>query len=437
MDPLLTGSLGIAGLLVLIISGMPVGAALFTIGAVGLSAMYGPAKALLILQKLPFEVGSNYSLVVVPMFILMGLVAARAGLMKDLFDAAQIWLARFRGSLFISTISASAGFAAVSGSTVVNATVFTRIAYPEMVRLGYRRGTAAGVIAASGTLAAFIPPSIVFVLYALLTQQSVGKLLLAGIIPGLLTAFAYVICVMVLVRVRPDWAPRTVTRTGWNAKFRSLKPIWSILLLSFIILGGIYSGAVPPSAAGSVGAVGAVVITFAMGRLDVAGLWQALKQTVEISAVLFVIVIGGLTFSRFLVFSGFVGEAIRLITDLGLGFAGFMILVVVLFIVLGMFLDALAIMVIAASILVPVVGKMGMDPIWFAVIVVKLIEVGVITPPVGINLFAVMSAIGDKLRLTELYAGVIPFILVEIVVLALLISFPLLATWLPSTMGLG
>ena len=436
MDPLLIGALAIAALLFLIVTGMPVGAALFSVGAAGLALMFGPSKALLLLQKLPFEVGSNYTLVVVPMFILMGLVAARAGLMKDLFDAAHIWLARFRGSLYISTVTASAGFAAVSGSTVVNATVFTRIAYPEMVRLGYHRGTAAGVIAASGTLAAFIPPSVVFVIYALLTQQSVGKLLLAGVIPGLITAAAYVLCVMVLVRVRPDMAPQTTERTSWGEKFRALKPVWSILLLSFIIVGGIYTGAVPPSAAGSVGAAGAIVITVLMGRLGLADLWDCLKQTVQISAILFVIVIGGLTFSRFLVFSGFVRDSIELIANLGLGFGGFMVLVVILFIFLGMFLDALAIMVIAASILVPVVSDMGMDPIWFAVIVVKLIEVGVITPPVGINLFAVMSAIGDKFRLTELYVGVLPFIAAEIVILILLISFPILATWLPSTMGL-
>lgn len=434
MDPLLIGTLAIAALLFLIATGMPVGAALFTVGAVGLALMFSPPKALVMLQKLAFEVGSNYTLVVVPMFILMGLVAARAGLMKDLFDAAHIWLARLRGSLYISTVAASAGFAAVSGSTVVNATVFTRIAYPEMVRLGYHRGTAAGVIAASGTLAAFIPPSVVFVIYALLTQQSVGQLLLAGVIPGLITAVAYVICVMVLVRVRPGMAPQSTGQASWGQRFHALRPVWSIMLLSFIIIGGIYSGAVPPSAAGSVGATGAIVITALMGRLSLADLWDCLKQTVQISAILFVIVIGGLTFSRFLVFSGFVRDSIELIANIGLGFGGFMVLVVVLFIVLGMFLDALAIMVIAASILVPVVNEMGMDPIWFAVIVVKLIEVGVITPPVGINLFAVMSAIDDKLKLTQLYVGILPFIAVEIVVLIILIAFPKLATWLPSTM---
>lgn len=435
MDPLTLGLIAIAALIALILTGMPVGAALFTTGASGLVWLFGFDKAAVILFGMPFELGSSYTLVVVPMFILMGLVASEAGLMKDMFDAANKWLARLRGSLLISTVASSAGFAAVSGSTIVNAAVFTRIAYPEMTRLGYDRGLAGGVIAASGTLAAFIPPSITFVLYALLTQQSVGQLLLAGVIPGLLTAAAYIIGIMVIVRVRVDWAPVQTETYSWAEKFRALKSIWAILLLSFIVVGGIYTGTFPPSAAGSVGAVGAIMIVLVMRRLSLAGIWKCVRQTVKISSVLAVVVFGGLTFSRFLLFSGFVREAINFITEMELGTGGFLFAMVVLFLILGMFLDSLAILVMSASILVPVASKLGFDPIWFAVIVVKLMEIGVITPPVGINLFTVVSASDGDLKLTTLYKGIFPLFLIELVVLFLLIQLPILSTWLPNAMN--
>jgi tripartite ATP-independent transporter DctM subunit len=435
MDPLTIGILGIVVLILLILTGMPVGAALFSAGAGGLALLFGPQKAAVILFGMPFEIASNYSLVVVPMFILMGLVAADAGLMRDMFDAAHRWLAGLRGSLLISTVASSAGFAAVSGSTIVNSAVFTRIAYPEMTRLGYDKGLAGGVIAASGTLAAFIPPSITFVLYALLTQQSIGKMLLAGIVPGILTAVAYVVAILLIARLKPSWIPQHTQSFTWGEKLRSLRPVWAVLLLSFIVVGGIYTGTVPPSAAGSVGAIGAIVIVLAMRRLSLHGVWLAVRRTVQISAVLAIIVIGGLTFSRFLVFSGFVRGAINAITDMGLGEAGFLAALVVLFLILGMFLDSLAILVMAAAILYPVAAKMGFDQIWFAVIVVKLMEIGVITPPVGINLFAVVSASDNDLKLTTLYRGIAPLLLAELVVLLILINFPILSTWIPSAMA--
>lgn len=434
MDPLMIGGLGIAALVLLIFTGMPIGAALFLSGAGGLAFLFGIQKAVVILFGMPFEIGSTYSLVVVPMFIMMGLVASNAGLMRDMFDAAHKWLAGLRGSLLVSTVASSAAFAAVSGSTIVNAAVFTRIAFPEMTRLGYDKGLSGGVIAASGTLAAFIPPSITFVLYALLTQQSVGQLLLAGVIPGVITAFAYVIGIMVIIRIKPDWAPKVTKRYSWREKFGSLKTIWAVLLLSFIIIAGIYSGTVPPSAAGSVGAVGAIVIVLFMRRLSVSGVWEAIRETVKISAVLAVIVFGGLTFSRFLVFSGFVREAISILSEMGLSEGAFLFAMVVLFLLLGMFLDSLAILIMAASILYPVASKMGFDPIWFAVIVVKLMEIGVITPPVGINLFTVVGASDGQLKLTTLYRGIFPLFVIEMVVLFVLIKFPILSTWLPSAM---
>lgn len=432
MDPLLIGTLAILALIALILIGMSIGAALFSVGAVGLSLKFGISKAAVILFGMPFDLGSNYALVIVPMFILMGLVASDANLMRDMFEAAHKWLSNLRGSLLISTVASSAAFAAVSGSTIVNAAVFTKVALPEMTRLGYDRGLAGGVIAASGTLAAFIPPSITFVIYALLTQQSVGKLLLAGLVPGVLTALAYIIAILVVCRIRPDWVPHDPVRYSWKDRLSSLKSIWAILLLSAVVIIGIFTGAFPPSAAGSVGAVCAIIIVLVMGRLDSKGVWKAVHQTVRLTAMLGLIVIGGLTFSRFLIFSGFVRDAIETISGLGLGNGGFLFAIVILFLILGMFLDSLAILVVAATILFPVADRMGFDPIWFAVIVVKLMEIGVITPPVGINLFTVVGASDGALRLSQLYRGITPMFMAELLVLLLLIQFPIFCTWLPS-----
>ncbi len=428
------GIIGIIGVICLSAVGIPIGISLGTMGLLGLYIVAGPTMALVTLKTLPYSLASSYTLVVIPMFILMGLVTSAAGLMTDLYDALNRWLTRFRGSLLLVTTGASAAFGAVSGSTIVNATVFTRIAFPEMVRLGYKPGVGAAAIASAGTLASLIPPSINFVIFAILTEQSIGKLLLAGLFPGILTTLVYMIGIMVCVRLFKDWAPHPSGGYTWKEKFASLRHVWPVLVLSVIIIGGIYSGITPPSAAGGVGAVGAIIIVAIQRRLTFAILWNSLKQTVQITSVLYVIVVGGLIFSRFLTVSGAVESVVDWMNQAGMGKYQFLMMVIAIFLILGMFMDTMSILVITTPLLYPIVDALGINAIWYAVIIVKLMEIAVVSPPVGLNLFAVLAATDQKVTIGELYKGVLPFIIFDLITIGLLFLFPAIAIWLPENM---
>jgi tripartite ATP-independent transporter DctM subunit len=432
--PIYQGLLGILSVLGLSAVGIPVGVSLATVGLLGLYIVAGPAMALVTLKTMPFTLGSSYTLVVVPMFILMGLVTSAAGIMTDLYNSLNRWLARFRGSLLLVTTGASAAFGAVSGSTIVNATVFTRIAFPEMVRLGYKPGVGAAAIACAGTLASLIPPSLNFVIFAILTEQSIGKLLLAGLFPGILTTLIYMLGIIVCVRLFKDWAPVSTERYTWKEKISSLRHIWPVLVLSAVVIGGIYSGITPPSAAGGVGAVGAIVIVAIQRRLTFDILWNSLKQTVQITSVLYVIVVGGLLFSRFLTVSGVVESIVDWMNQAGLGKYQFLLMVIGIFLVLGMFMDTMSILVITTPLLYPIVDALGIHAIWYAVLIVKLMEIAVVSPPVGINLFAVLAATDEKITIGDLYKGVLPFIIFDLITIGLLFLFPAIATWLPEKM---
>ncbi len=414
--------------------GIPIGISLATIGLLGLYSVGGPTIALVTLKTLPYSIGTSYSLVVVPMFILMGLVASSAGIMTDLYNSLNKWLSRLKGGLLMVTTAASAAFGAVSGSTIVNATVFTRIAFPEMIRLKYKPGVGAAAIAAAGTLASLIPPSLQFVIFAILTEQSIGKLLLAGLIPGILTTAVYMVGIGICVRIFKDWAPLQSRRYSWKEKFGSLKSLWPVMLLSFLVIGGIYSGITPPSAAGGVGAIGAIVIVSLQRRLSPGMLWTSLKETVEISAVLAIIVFGGLLFSRYLTFSGFIESIVDFITESGMGPYQFLGLVIVLFLILGMFMDTMSILVITTPMLFPIVTTMGINPIWYAVVIVKLLEIAVVSPPVGLNLFAVLAATDQEISIGDMYKAILPFIIFDLFTIGLLFLFPAIATWLPENM---
>jgi tripartite ATP-independent transporter DctM subunit len=434
MDPILTGIAAMICLLALSALGVPVGIALGTVALTGLWLAAGPAMALISLKTLPYALGTSYTLVVVPMFILMGLVASSAGIVTDLYDSIHRWLSRLRGSMLMVTTVASAAFGAVSGSTVVNATVFTRIALPEMVRLGYKPSVAAAAIGASGTLAALIPPSITFVIYAVITEQSIGQLLLAGLLPGILTTVVYLVGIAVCVRLFKDWAPVPAERFSWKEKFAGMHRLWPLLALSTIVVGGIYTGWTPPSAAGGVGAIGAILIVMLQRRLPLPTLWKCLKQTIEISAVLFVIVVGGMLFSRFLTVAGFVSTLVELFHQIGFGKYMFLLMVVLLFLFLGMFMDTISILVVAVPFLDPIVESLGINPILYAVIIVKLLEIAAVSPPVGINLFAVLAASDEPIPTGELYRSVFPFIVFDLITILLLIIFPVISIWLPESM---
>ena len=434
MDPITVGYISVIALFVFLAMGIPVAVAMGSVGIIGMYLAVGDLFIIGQLRSLPFATVNEYGLAVLPMFVLMGVLAEASGITTEVFKTADLWLRRLRGGLYQAVIIGSAVFAAISGSTTVNAVVFTRIAFPEMVRFGYSRSLSIGAIAGAGSFAAMIPPSITMVIYAIMTEQSVGQLLIAGVIPGILTAVVYLAGIYVMVRMRPALAPPIAEAVTWPQRWRAAGKVWPIVILILLVFGGIYSGIFPPSAAGAAGAFGAFV--FAVIRMRKARGWltPALQDAAFISCIIFMILVGGLLLSRMLVVTGVIDELVHIITSIADTPIKFMILASVLYIILGCFLDTTSMMVVTLPFLYPVVVALEIDPIWFGIVLVKLIEISVVTPPVGINLFAVMGAVGSGATFGDVYKGVIPFILLDMVVLALLIVMPELATWLPATM---
>ncbi len=433
-DPLVIGYAGALMLFLFLAAGIPVGVSMGVIGVGGMLLGAGTALTFGQLRTLPFAVVNDYAFAVLPMFVLMGTLAEASGLTTQVFRAADLWLRRFRGGLYQAVIVGSALFAAVSGSTIVNAVVFTRIAFPEMMKFGYSKSLSIGSIAGAGSFAAMIPPSITMVIYAIMTEQSVGQLLIAGVIPGILTAAVYLLGVYLIVRLKPNLAPPIMEKVTRRQRWQAAGQVWPIALLMALVLGGIYTGLFPPSAAGAAGAFGAFCLAVYRKRGLRGWLIPTLQDAASISCIIFVILIGGLLLSRMLAVVGVIDDMVLQITNFADTPLKFMILASLLYIVLGCFLDTTSMMVVTLPFLYPVTVALGIDPIWFGIVLVKLIEISVVTPPVGINLFAVMSAVGKQATFKHVYVGVLPFIVFDLLVLALLIAFPEIATWLPQRM---
>lgn len=439
MDPIYTGVSSVLIVLVLIGVGIPIG---YSIAAVALGGLYligGPTLILTSVEGIPYEFASQYGFVVIPMFILMGAFAEISGITKDFYDFFYRLLGKVRGGLLMVTILSSAGFAAISGSTMVNAVVFTRIALPQMLSFGYDRALAAGCIAAAGTFAALIPPSIMMVVYALLTGQSIGELLIAGIVPGLLTAVAYLVLVGVMAHIKPSLAPVPDVQFTLRDKLTSFYSIWPFVLLAIIVIGGIYTGAMPPSSAGAVGAVGAFIIMVlrsALRKEPIArkDIYASMRGAALTSASLFLIIIAGLLLSRFFVYSGFVDEIVYFIRDLDIQPYMVIAAIILMYLILGCFMDTVSMTVVTVPFIYPIVVNLGYDPVWFGVVLIKLIEIGVLTPPIGLNLFAVISSAQGRISTQDMFRGVVPFLILELFILAALYMFPGIVLWLPSLM---
>ena len=435
MAEFLSGVGGMALMLILIAIGVPVAVALMAVAALGMWAYAGLPFLLTNFETLPYAISTEFALFVIPMFVLMGALTAASGLTAELYVAAHRWTSGLRGSLYYATTLASAAFAAINGATVVSSLVFTRIALPEMIKFKYHPGLSAGAICAAGTFAAMIPPSIVMVLFAILTGESVGKLLIAGIMPGLLTVACYVVGIRLLIHFRPHLAPDRTEHFSLREKLSSTRSLWAVIVLFLVVFGGIYSGLMFPSVAGAVGAVGALLIGIVRRQLRGPQIWTALKEAAATSAVLFLIIIGGLLFSRLLLVTGFITGLTDTISSFGLTPWAFILLVVALYLVLGCFVDTISMLVMTVPFLAPVAHHLGIDIIWFGIIIVKLVEIAAISPPVGLNLFAVLAAAEGRISSQELYLGVIPFLVIESVTMILLLAFPQITLWLPRAMG--
>jgi len=435
LSPEVTGYL-VFGLLILwLVLGVHIGVALGLAGFLGIYLSVGPDAAFAQITAIPFGTTNSFALAVIPLFILMGSFATASGITTELFRMAYVWLGKLRGGLAMATVLSSAAFGAASGSTIVNAAVFTRMAMPEMSRFGYDVRLSSGCIAAAGTLAALIPPSILMVIYAVITEQSIGKLLIAGIVPGLLTAAIYCGGIYLVARVRPDLAPRADLSFTWSERFGSLRGVTGILVLFVVVIGGIYGGYFPATYAGAVGAMGAFLIALVRGRLSGRSLVEVLKEAAVTTSVIFIIVVGGILFARFLTYSGLVTIISSGLMELGGGKYTYLFGFVLLFLVLGCFIEPIAIMVMTLPIMFPVLKAAGFDPILLGVISVKLAEIGVLTPPVGLNVFVVKSSSPIPITLGQVFTGVAPFILLDFLSLGLYVAFPEIVLWLPRLMG--
>ena len=434
IDPGLTGIIVGISLIVLLALGVHIGVVLGLCGTLGTLLAIGPDAAWAQLATIPFSTTNSFTLAVIPLFILMGSLATQAGLTTDLYRAAYNWLGRLPGGLAMATTLASAAFGAASGSTVVNAAVFTRMALPEMTSFGYDKRLSAGCIAASGTLASLIPPSILMVIYAILTEQSIAFLLMAGLVPGLLSAGMYMVGIFTIAKYRPDLAPRSTAAVSWADRWRSLSGVWGISALFILVIGGIYAGLFVPTYAGAVGAFGALIIVIAKRRLNWRTTLDTFKDAGVTTSVIFIIVIGGIIFARYLTYTGLVTDITDALLALELNRYMYLAAFAVIYLVLGMLIDPIAIMVITLPIMFPILTGAGFDPVWLGVIAIKLAEMSLITPPVGLNVYVVRSASPIPLKLEQVFAGVTPFLIIDVLTLALLIAFPAITLTLPELM---
>jgi tripartite ATP-independent transporter DctM subunit len=412
---------------------VPVGMAMGLVGVSGYAYIAGPGPALKLIGQSSMRTVTDYTFGVIPMFMLMGAFVSVSGVSRELFRAANAFIGHMRGGLGVATVLACGGFAAICGSSVATAATFSSVAYPEMRRFGYPQSFSTGVIAAGGTLGAMLPPSTVLAVYAILTQQDIGKLFMAGIVPGLLAMLMYVVTIMIIVRVRPDWLPRGESKS-WSERFVGLKDVWAPLVLFMFVIGGLYGGFFTPTEAGGVGASGAFLLGVLRGKLDRAGIREALLSATRTSAAVFTVLIGALLFGYFLTITQVPQKLTEMLTGLGIGRYGVLAMIMVMYLVLGCLMDAMAMIILTVPIIYPVILQLGFDPIWFGVIIVMTVELGLIHPPVGMNVFVIKSVVKD-VSFTTIFKGVIPFVLTDLLRLVILISFPIIALWLPSRMG--
>lgn len=434
LDPLSIAALFTLLMLVLMAVGVPVAISLGIAGLAGLYLIGGQALALGQLYSVSYSVTANYTFAVLPTFLFMGNLAMASGMATELYNAADRWLGHLRGGLYLATISGAAGFAAISGSPLVNASVFTRLALPEMLKLGYSKALSGACIASAGTLAALIPPSVGMVVYGILTEQSIGKLMIAGIIPGIITAIGYCIMVSVMVRLNPSLAPADRPKAPRRERWAALGNTWSILVLFLFIMVGIYGGFFSPSAAGAAGAFGALLIVIFRGRFSFGMLSNTLMRSAETAAMLFIIVIGGMIYSRMLVLSGFVTEIVDFTDGLNLNPTMLLLILGVIYIILGCFMEGLSLQLVTIPFVYPIIVAAGIDPIFFGIFIIIIIEIGAITPPVGLNLFATVGSSEGALRIDDIVRGILPFVLLNVAFLLFCILFPDLITWLPNNM---
>jgi tripartite ATP-independent transporter DctM subunit len=428
----LIGILLLLALLLLLASGTPIAFCLGFLGTVGIIGFLD-IGTLYQIAEVAADTSTNLFMITLPLFVLMAEVVSFSGVGDDLHTAAHDWLSWLPGGLAISSIATCTGFAAISGSSPATAATVGLVSIPEMIKRGYNRMLAVGSVAAGGTLGILIPPSITMIVVGIITEMSIGKLFIAGIIPGLVLSMIMCVATVIAVKIKPNLAPR-IQGVSWKKRFSSLKRVWPFLILAFSILGTIYAGIATPTESASVGATLAIVIAFFYGRLSIKALHGALKRTVGVTAMIMFLIIGGSVLAFLFSSLTIPHHVTDMIVSLDASRWVVMIIINFILLILGCILDPMGVMIISLPIIFPIVTQLGFDPIWFGVIVTINVEIGMITPPVGLNLFVLKAAVPD-INMKDIVGGSLPFVLLLMLGLALIMVFPSLATWLPGKMG--
>ena len=431
MDPFSTGIVGVVALVLMVFLGVRVYIAAAAVGLVGLVALIGWDAGAGMAGTIPHSKSISYTLSVLPMFILIGFLAFHAGLTEKLFDAATKWLGWVPGGLAVATVMAATGFAAVSGASTATAAVFSRVAIPDMLKAGYDKRLAAGVVAAGGTLATLIPPSAILVIYAIIVEESVGRLLVAGFVPGIVSALIYVGLIVLMAGFRPNLG-RPIRGFTWAQRWRAVPGTFPIAAVVVIIFSAMYFGWATPTEAGALGAfvVFALALLHGMRWL---GLKEALLETAKLTVMIFSIIWGVLIFVRFLGFAGLPEAFARWVVSLDVPPIVVMICILLFYVVLGMFMDAIGMLLLTLPVVYPAVIALGYDPIWFGIVVVKMAEICLITPPIGLNCF-VVNGVRPDIPLTTVFRGIFPFFIADVATVGVFLAFPEIILWVPRMM---
>jgi len=422
MAPELLAGLIMGLLFLMLLIGMHVGLAMVLAGTLGIALIIPPAAALSLLGQTVLETTLNFELSIIPLFVLMGYFTATSGLSRDLYSAFNAWLGHLRGGLAMATIAACGAFGAISGSSIATAATMTEVALPEMRRFGYAPSLSTGVIAAGGTIGILIPPSVIMVLYGVMTETSIVDLFVAGVVPGLMMVLLFLATVFVIATLRPEHAPRG-ERKSFSERLTASRSVFGTLLLFLLVIGGLYLGVFTPTEAGGIGAFGAWVIALLMRRMSWAGFVGALLDTVRTTVMIFTILIGALVLKNFMAFANVPGLVEAMLRAMDLSALGTMIVIILVYIVLGALLDTMAMILLTIPIFFPIVTGLGYDPVWFGILLVVLVEMALITPPMGMNVFIIRGMTRDA-SLAEIFRGVLPYVFAQAVLLLLLIAFP-------------
>lgn len=434
MNPVVIGIAGCLGMLLLIFLGMPIAFAMMLVGVGGIWAFAGPDAALPVLASTVYSTVSNYPFTIIPLFVLMGGFADASGITTRLYRTFDTWFRRWPGGLGIATIVAISGFSAISGSSIAASAAFGKAVIPEMRRYRYAPKFAAGIVAAGATIDFLIPPSIGFVVYGMVTEQSIGKLLIAGILPGLVLAGLFVAIIVVWVRLHPEVAPVPAGIPTWRDKVRALTGMWETIAVFLLTIGGMYLGYINPTEAGGIGCTLLFAITLVQGEMTVRQFLESLRDTIRVGCMVLFLVAGANLFSTFLALSTIPAEASGWVAALGVSRYAVLGIVVLVYLGLGCFLDAVSMMVLTMPVIFPLIVGLGFDPIWFGVICVLMMNAGLITPPIGLNVNTIAGIVRD-IPAKEVFLGAMPFLLAIYATTLIVVIWPQVATVLPGYMG--